>query len=137
MKKRHARRGGIRRGAILLVAAVAVVLGAVWAIGRHNADDAINHTITLVWGDGAYGKAFYGAHVYEQVDGKTVTVRARILIGQGNGYEQDLGTLGVAASHAEAVATWGKVEWKPDGLHIGPGNPTEKFVPQSEVEAHR
>jgi hypothetical protein len=63
-----------------------------WASGLWG-ERAIDRTIAMSWGDGKYGKNFYGAHVYVVPDESEYSVRARVLIGDF-GYRDDLGEIG-------------------------------------------
>ncbi len=97
---------------------------------RHSA--GTGDIVAMAWGDGAYGKAFYGAQVYVEPAGTRFVVHARIHLGHGNSLFHDCGLLGTEDSFAMAVERWGKINWEPDGLHIG-----TYFMPQSSVETHR
>lgn len=86
----------------------------------------------MSWGDGKYGKAFYGAQVYVEPVGSRFTVRAQVHIGHGNSLYKDCGVLGTEDSLSEAVQKWGKIDWQPDGLHVG-----SYFLPRFQLETHR
>ncbi len=92
--------------------------------------------VAVSWGDGKYGKAFYGAFVYlESADGGQ-SVKAQVQIGRGNPMYHECGELGRVATAEEAVAKWGRIEWLEDGLHIGTGT-NAYFLPRAKLEAHR
>ncbi len=57
-------------------------------------------------------------------------------IGRGNPYFHELGELGKVRTDAEAVARWGRIEWREDGLHLGNG-PDHYFFPRASLERHR
>jgi len=95
----------------------------------------------MSWGDGRYGKAFYGAHVYlEPLEEELgYSVRARVFIGRGtfwSSYQHEMGEIGRAASDEEAVERWGTLIWRPDGLQIG-NEPNAPFLPRRKLENHR
>ena len=120
-------------GAVLVIAGCFVlgfVTGAYCLSRDHSAQ--VGDVIAMDWGDGKYGKAFYGAQVYVVPAGARFIVRAQIHIGYGNGYLHDGGVLGIGNSFEEAVQKWGKIEWRPDGLHVG-----DYFMSRARVESHR
>ena len=90
----------------------------------------------MSWGDGKYGSAFYGAHVYLEPTSNGYSVQARVYIGRGNDYFHDCGELGTAQSDSEAVTKWGKIDWREDGLHIG-NSTNEFFLPRAKLESYR
>ena len=98
----------------------------------HDRSGQVGDVVTMVWGDGKYGESFYGAQVWVEPVGSRFTVRARVHIGHGNSMYQDCGILGTEDTFPEAVRKWGKVDWQPDGLHIG-----SYFLPRAQMEAHR
>ena len=98
----------------------------------HGRSERVGDVVAMVWGDGKYGESFYGAQVYVEPVGSRFVVRARIHIGHGNALFEDCGVLGTEDNFAEAVRKWGKVDWQPDGLHIG-----SYFLPRAQLEAHR
>ncbi|MEO6953259.1 MAG: hypothetical protein ABI321_15775 [Polyangia bacterium] len=89
-------------------------------------------TVAMAWGDGKYGPAFYGARVYEEPAQGGLAVFVTVAIGQGNGYEHDRVKLGTVATHAEAVAKYGHIDFRPDGLHVG-----DWTMPRDRLESHR
>jgi hypothetical protein len=91
----------------------------------------IDRVVAFQWGDGKYGKAFYGAHVYLEPVSGGYSVRAAVHIG-GYDYLDDLGEIGKAATQTEAREKWGTIEFRPDGLHIG-----GYFLPRERMEDHR
>ena len=48
----------------------------------------------------------------------------------------DCGELGRVKTAEEAVAKWGKIDWREDGLHIGTGT-NAFFLTRAKLEAHR
>ena len=99
--------------------------------------EALTHSLVAVnWGDGKYGKAFYGAYVTLEPLAAGYSVKAFVSIGRGNGMFHDCGELGRVATDTEAVAKWGKIEWLEDGLHIGTGT-NAYFLPRAKLESHR
>jgi hypothetical protein len=120
----------------ILVLSVLIGFACGWYLSTRSNETRLERVVALSWGDGKYGPAFYGAHVYLKPIESGYSVRARIYIGRGNNYFHDCGELGRAKTDAEAVSTWGNIEWKADGLHIGTG-PDHFFLPQSKVESHR
>jgi hypothetical protein len=64
------------------------------------------------------------------------SVRARVAIGRGTDYFHECGELGKARSDEDAVARFGRVVWRAEGLYIGqPGS--EYFLPRARLESHR
>jgi hypothetical protein len=90
----------------------------------------------MSWGDGTYGPAFYGAYVYLEPITTGYSVQARVYIGRGNDYFHDCGQLGTVQTAPEAVAQWGEISWREDGLHIGTGT-NAYFLARSILEEHR
>ena len=90
----------------------------------------------MSWGDGKYGPSFYGALVYLRSQNGGYSVRARVYIGRGNNYYHDCGEFGTVLAEPEAVARWGTIAWREDGLHIGEGT-NEFFLARSKLERHR
>jgi hypothetical protein len=112
-----------------------------WIGGQLPSERRIDRVVAMSWGDGEYGKALYGAHVYleplEEQPG--YSVRARVYISRGtfySAYFHEMGEIGHAASSEEAVERWGTLLWRPDGLHIGT-DPDAPFLPRSKLESHR
>jgi hypothetical protein len=108
-----------------------------WVLAGHQEAERIDHVVAMSWGDGRYGKAFYGAHVYLISSGQEYEVHARVLLGRGNDYFHDLGLLGRVATPEDAVTQFGKIEWRPDGLHIGDGQNFPVFLERARLESHR
>ncbi len=122
----------------LAVAVVAVLVGFVVGWVRASSVNAtrLDRVVAMSWGDGKYGPAFYGAHVYLVPIASGYSVRARVSIGRGNGYFHDCGELGTVQTDSEAVAQWGAIDWREDGLHIGSGV-NQFFLPRAKLESHR
>lgn len=117
----------------LVAAACAFVAGAAYEYVPQAAP--LERTVAVAWGDGKYGKAFYGAHVFVAGAASALAVRAVVYVDRpsGIGYVgHDCGELGRVASWEEAVARFGAPRWADDGLHIG-----DYFLPRASVEAHR
>jgi len=114
----------------ILAAAVGFTAG--WVIASRRGETRIDRVVAIAWGDGKYGDAFYGADVYLEPAAGGYSVRARVYIGRGNNYFTDCGEIGKAADDVEAVKKWGKIEFRPDGLHIG-----DYFLPREQMESHR
>jgi hypothetical protein len=119
-----------------LVCAAFLGLLAGWILANGVNETRLERIIAIKWGDGKYGPAFYGAHVYLEPAGGGYSVRACVYIGRGAQYFHDCGVLGTAKSDAEAVARWGAIDWRADGLRIGTGA-DEYFLPRAELENHR
>lgn len=116
------------------------VLALVAATACSNRSDiSAGRMIAFAWGDGKYGPAFYGAHVYFEPLERGVEVKARVHIGRGNDYVQDCGVIGKAESPEDAVRKFGRITFAPDGLHVGPadGGPDAYVLPRDKLEAHR
>jgi hypothetical protein len=122
----------------LAVAVVAILVGFVVGWVRASSLNAtrLDRVIALRWGDGKYGPSFYGAHVYLEPVNNGYTVRARVYIGRGNNYFHDCGVLGTVQTDSEAVAKWGAIDWRVDGLHIGNGT-NHFFLAKAKMESHR
>lgn len=95
----------------------------------------MDNLITVKWGDGKYGKAFYGAEVYFIKEEKSYSVKAKIRIGRENNYYHDCGVIGVVQSPEEAVEKYGEVTWTESGLLIGKEG--TYFLSRKEIEKHR
>lgn len=100
-----------------------------------SADDT-EQVVAMRWGDGKYGRAFYGAQVYLQPTHGEYVVRARVHLGRGNGYFHDCGVIGKAKTAEEAVEKWSAIEFRDDGLHIGVGA-NGYFLRRDVLERHR
>ncbi len=120
----------------LIVASVLVGFAGGWVWARKAGSTRLERVVAMRWGDGKYGPAFYGAHVYLEPKADAYSVRARVWIGRGNSYFHDCGELGMVRTDAEAVARSGNIDWREDGLHIG-GGTNEYFLPRSRFENHR
>ncbi len=96
----------------------------------------VSKLVAVSWGDGKYGKAFYGAFVYLEPREGGQSVKAQVQIGRGNPMFHECGELGHVATAEEAVAKWGKIDWQDDGLHIGTGT-NAFFLPRAKLESHR
>ena len=134
MKQRILSALGMLAFGLLLGTAVGWFYGGLRVRGRI---EELTHSLVAVsWGDGKYGKAFYGAYVQlEPVEGG-YAVEAFVTIGRGNPTVHNCGELGRVTSSEEAVAKWGKIDWQDDGLHIGTG--TNAFLlPRAKLESHR
>jgi hypothetical protein len=118
---------------ILLAALLAAAaFSAGWMLASRAGERRLDRVVAMQWGPGKYGEAFYGAHVFLEPAAGGYSVRARVYIGRGNDYFHDCGELGRAASDLEAVRKWGRIEFRPDGVHIG-----DYFLPRARLEAHR
>lgn len=100
-----------------------------------------NDTIAVSWGDGKYGKAFYGTYVFlgNNVGGK-VEVKARIYLGRRgyfSWYAYELGVIGIANDDVEATKMWGNIKWVPEGVEIGGSDGVKYFVKREYFENHR
>jgi hypothetical protein len=122
----------------LIVATIALLVGFIvgWILANSVSATRLERVVAMSWGDGKYGSAFYGAHVFLEPRKSGYSVRARVHIGRGNDYFHDCGELGTVQTDAEAVARWGKIEWREDGLHIGNGT-NHYFLARAEMESHR
>lgn len=129
-------RGSVPLLTIAVIAALslgAFLLGAGYVVGHDRAEERL---VAVAWGDGRYGPAFYGAYVYLVPQGDGFSVRARVMLGRGNDHRHECGELGTARTAAEAVARWGKLDWRSDGLAIGEGE-SRFFLPRATFENHR
>jgi hypothetical protein len=112
-----------------------IVLG--WLLSGIFGERAVDRTIAMSWGDGKYGKDFYGAQVYLVPVGSEFSVRARVFIGPGNGYYHDFEEIGRVTTVSEAVDRFGKIRWEEKGLSIGDPVAGGLFFPRARLEAHR
>lgn len=121
-----------------VVTVVAILVGFVvgWIFAGRVNETRLERVVAMSWGGGKYGTAFYGAHVYLEPQAGGYSVRARVLIGRGRDYFHDCGELGRVRTDSEAVAKWGTIEWREDGLRIGSG-PDTYFLPRAKLERHR
>jgi hypothetical protein len=117
---------------LIVITALLIGFGAGWLISRDRCADSMERIIAVKWGDGRYGKAFYGAYVLLEPSGDGYLVRSRVYLGRGNDYYHDCGVIGTVSNDAEAVSRWGTIDWKDDGLHIG-----SYFLPRDRLENHR
>jgi hypothetical protein len=60
----------------------------------------------------------------------------RAFTSDGNDYFHDCGELGTVQTDSEAVAGWGTIDWREDGLHIGSGT-NRYFLARAKMESHR
>jgi hypothetical protein len=122
----------------LAITVVALLLGFIvgWVQASSVSAITLERVVAMKWGDGEYGPSFYGAHVYLEPASSGYSVRARVYIGRGNDYFHDCGELGIVQNDTEAVAKWGTIYWRDDGLHIGSGT-SEYFLPRAKIESHR
>ena len=120
------------------IACVALLMGFImgWVRANNVSATHLERVVAMKWGDGKYGPSFYGAHVYLEPASSGYSVRARVYIGRGNDYFHDCGELGTVQADAEAVARWGEIDWREDGLHIGSGK-NEYFLARAKMENHR
>jgi len=121
--------------AVAFIAAL-VGFGVGWVAASAKSATRLERVVAMSWDDGKYGSAFYGAHVYLEPVASGYSVRARVFIGRGNDYFHDCGELGRVATDADAVARWGRIEWREDGLHIGTGT-NHYFLARAQLESHR
>ena len=112
----------------VLLATIVLVLGfvAAWIVTTRASQNLLDHLIAFGWGDGKYGKGFYGAHVYLKPERNGYSVRARVMIGRGSNYYHDCGIIGTVTNAAEAVQHWGVITWKDDGFTLE-REPTHSF----------
>ena len=120
------------------VAVVALLVGFIvgWIRASSVGATRLERVVAMSWGNGKYGPSFYGAHVYLEPASSGYSVRARVYIGRGNDYFHDCGELGTAQTDSEAVARWGTIDWREDGLHIGSGT-NQYFLARAKIESHR
>lgn len=132
--------GVLKRWVIGLLMCVLVV-GCSWVAFRagkaDGRDAAVHRAVTISWGDGRHGPAFYGAHIYAVPDGEVLSVRARVDIGRGSNYWHDCGEMGRVASHEQAVAQFGTVSWAASELRIGSGGAKDYSLARAKLESHR
>src|SRR5262245_17695046 len=102
----------------------------------------VSRTIAVTWGDGRFGRAFYGAHVFVlegEVDGQ-LAVHAVVYIDRPDrfvSYQHDCGEIGRVASWADAVSKFGTIRWSQEGLRIRDGSATDYVLGRAELENHR
>ena len=103
----------------VVMSLVGLIAGWVWA--SDVSSTRLDRVVAMSWGDGKYGEACYGAHVFLEPLPSGYSVRAMAHIGRGNGYFHD---------------RWGTIDWRDDGLHIGSGA-HHYFLPRAKMESHR
>ena len=120
------------------VAVLAISFGFIagWIWASIQIADSVDRIVAMSWGDGRGGPSYYGAQVYLEPVTSGYSVKARVLIGRGDGYFHNCGVLGTAQTDSAAVAKWGTIDWREDGLHIGSGA-NHFFLPRAELESHR
>jgi hypothetical protein len=129
-------RHGLTRllGIGLVTLGVGVAAG--WVAAARSAELQAARLVAVSWGDGSYGPAFYGAFVYLVSEDDGYSVRARVALGRGNDYFHECGEIGKVPTDEDAVARFGRVVWRTEGLYIGqPGG--EYFLPRAQLESHR
>ena len=134
-----------RFGLVIKGVAALMLVGGAFGFGvvaggmreRERAAAQLDDTIAVAWGDGRYGKAFYGMRVFVQPTGAGLSVRAEVRIGPGNSMRHDAGEIGVVSSRADAVARFGTITWREDGVHVGAPGRDEYVLERSRVESHR
>jgi hypothetical protein len=121
-----------------VVAVAALLIGFVigWIRAYSVCATRLERVVAISWGDGKFGSSFYGVHVYLEPVSSGYSVRARVYIGRGNNYFHDCGELGTVQTDSEAVARWGTINWREDGLYIGSGT-NEYFLARAKMESHR
>ena len=118
----------------LLTGIVGFVAG--WgAVAATNAKRA-GRVVAVSWGDSAHTKAFYGAFVYLRQKSDHYSVRARVYFGRSGEGFHECGELGKVQTPEEAVAQWGTIEWKTDGLQIGRGT-NRFFISKADLDKPR
>ncbi len=133
---------GLKLAIYFMIAACGFVLGGFtfWGYQFLTYNDHINNQIAVKWGDGKYGKAFYGAEVYVQENGTgKLWVKARVSIGRGSGllqYIHNCGLIGLVDTHEEAVEKYSDIVWSDQGLTIGTGK-SAYFLARADLENHR
>ncbi len=105
-----------------------------WVQASSESATRLGRVVAMSWGDGKYGP--YGAHVYLEPIASGYSVQARVYIGRGTNYCHDCGELGTVKTDSEAVAKWGTIDWREDGLHIGK-DANQYFLPRAKMESHR
>lgn len=115
----------------LLTGIVGFVAG--WGAVASQSSKRAGRVIAVSWGDAPHAKAFYGAFVYLRQKPDGYSVRARVYLGREGVRVRDCGELGKAATPAQAVERWGKIDWQADGLRIGHGT-NRFFLAKAELE---
>lgn len=126
---------------LVLVASIAAFLLAdTWDYLEDRAT-VLERLVTVSWGNGKYGDAYYGAYVhYEPSLNNTVEVKLTVRIGRGNAwvrYEHDERTIGTARDPVDAVARYGVVSWSEEGIRVGSAPGKGYLFPRAEMERHR
>jgi hypothetical protein len=126
--------------ALALVLTVALAASLYFAYFFYQQALQQNHLIAASWGDGKFGKAFYGARVYYVPEGQQVRVWLAVQIDRGSvwtQYSHNPRLLGTAGSASEAVAKWGQLNWTERGLQVGSSAGSSYLFPTAELENHR
>ena len=124
-------------GCLLCITCIGLGVVAGWFASGVFGERAFDRTIAMSWGDGKYGKDFYGAQVYLVPTGSEYSVRARVVIGAGNPYYHDCEEIGRATSVRDAVNRFGKIHWDEKGLNIGDPAAGGFHLPRARLESHR
>ncbi len=121
-------------GSIVLLG---IGIATAWGPSGIFGERASDRTIAMSWGDGKYGKNFYGARVYLVPDGSEYSVQARVLIGPGNGMSHDCGEIGRVRSAQEGIDRFGTIAWEEKGLTIGDPAKDGFQLERKRIESHR
>lgn len=116
----------------LLLVAVGGAVGFVAGWLEPRASSArVDRVVAMTWNHDEAGRPSYGAHVYlEPLEEGGYSVRARVYIDRGDehfAYYHDVREIGRAATDEEAVARWGTIVWRTDGVQFGDG-PDARFL---------
>jgi hypothetical protein len=72
------------------------------------------------------------AHVYLKPGGDTKEVEVKLAVYFGREWIYGPRTLGWVQTKEEAVARWGQIEWRVDGLYVGTGT-NQFFHPRGQM----
>jgi len=69
-------------------------------------------------------------------DDGTLEVRAVVYIGSGM-YQHDMGMIGTATSHEDAILRYGQITWTDTELQVGGSDGVQGRLSRSALESHR
>src|SRR5262245_45252208 len=101
----------------------------------------VDRVVAMSWNDQEEGRPSYGAHVYLEPldDAVGYSVQAQVFIDRGDeffSYVHGMGELGRVATDEEAVARWGTIIWRDDGVQFG-SDPDAPFLSRAALRRGR
>jgi hypothetical protein len=119
---------------------LAFIIASYFSLTFYRKAEMADNLIAVSWGDGAYGKAFYGAYVFLVPTDSGFDVQAEIKIGRGTPMIQqthEMGVIGHSDTAEEASEKWGNIVWTENALKIGDINNGGLVIKREVFEQHR